>query len=228
MGDRRLDLTAANGKPIPYDGWVEVTFNLPGNDDPNLAIRVPFLVSCVSLVRPILGVIVIEELILGQESEIEVIAIIVKLLREAMQIENDKAEAIVNFVQTQEPVHDNGLVRVGRHDVIVHPGQVVHIKCKVPAGFTESVVLFEVNHPDLRLDQLDIGDGLVEVHHTQRPYVEIPVCNYTQHNITLGNFTVLGNIQPINKIVETDQSDCIEVQNVNSLVPVGEDEEDNG
>lgn len=107
-------------------------------------------------------------------------------------------------------------------------GQVVHIKYKVPADFTESVALFEVNHPDLRLDQLDIGDGLVEVHHIQRPYVEIPVCNYTQHNITLGNFTVLGSIQPIDKIVETDQLDCIEVQNVNSLVPVGEDEEDNG
>lgn len=65
LGDRELDLTAANGEPIPYDGWVELTFNLPGNDDPNLAIRVPFLVSRVSLVRPILGFNVIQELILS-------------------------------------------------------------------------------------------------------------------------------------------------------------------
>ena len=84
MGNRELDLTAVNGEPIPYDGWVELTFNLPGNHDPNFAIRVPFLVSCVSLVRPILRYNVIQELILGQESGIEVVAIIAKLLREAM------------------------------------------------------------------------------------------------------------------------------------------------
>lgn len=226
LGDRELDLTAANGEPIPYDGWVELTFNLPGNDDPNLAIRVPFLVSCVSLVRPILGFNVIQELILGQEGGIEVVAIIAKLLREAMQIENDKAEAIVNFLQTQEPIHGHARVRVGRHDVVVHPGQVVRIKCKVPADFTPTVALFEVNHPDLRLEPLDLGDGLVEVHHTKRPYVEIPVCNHTQHNITLDNFTVLGSIQTIDKIVETDQTDSIEVNTVNSPVPAGEDDKD--
>lgn len=55
LGDRELDLTTANGEPIPYDGWAELTFYLPGNDDPILAIRVPFLVSQVSLARPIVG-----------------------------------------------------------------------------------------------------------------------------------------------------------------------------
>lgn len=64
LRDRKLDLIAANGEPILYDGWVELTFNLPGNDDPNLTIRITFLVS---LVRLLLGFSVIQELILGQE-----------------------------------------------------------------------------------------------------------------------------------------------------------------
>lgn len=81
-GDRELDLIAANGEPIPYDGWVELTFNLPGNDDPNLAIRVPFLVSQVSLARPIVGFNVIKELILGQEGGMGVVSVIVQLLEE--------------------------------------------------------------------------------------------------------------------------------------------------
>lgn len=55
LGDGELNLTAANGEPIPYDGRVELTFNLHGNDDPDLAIRVPFLVSQLSLTRPIVG-----------------------------------------------------------------------------------------------------------------------------------------------------------------------------
>lgn len=81
LEDRKLDLTAANVEPIPYDGWVELTFNLPGNDDPNLIIRVPCLVSSVSLVRPIVGFNVIRELILGQEGGMEVVALIVELLK---------------------------------------------------------------------------------------------------------------------------------------------------
>lgn len=220
MGDRELDLTAANGEPIPYDGWVELTFNLPGNEDPNLAIRVPFLVSCVSLTRPILGFNVIQELILDRESGVEVVAIIAQLLRNAMQIGGEQAEAIVNAVQTQEHTHDDALVRVGRRDFVVHPGRVVRVRCRVPADFTSPVALFEVNHSDPRLEQLDLGDGLVEVHHTRLPYVEIPVYNYTQHSIPLNRFTVLGSIQSISKIVETDQTSNIEVSSVNLPVSV--------
>lgn len=136
IGSGGLDLTAANGRQIPYDGWVELTYNLPGNDDLNLTIRVPFLVSRVNHVTPLLGFNVSQELILGQESEIKAVAIIVRLLREAMQIENDQAEAIVNFVQTQESTQSDAVVRVARQDVVVRPDCVVLIKCKVPADFT--------------------------------------------------------------------------------------------
>ena len=226
IGSRPLDLTAANGGQIPYDGWVELTFNLPGNEDPKLAIRVPFLVSRTSLVRPILGFNVIEELILGKEGDIEVVAVIGKLLREAMQIENDQAETIVNLIQTSDPDQRHAVVRVGRQDIVVHPGHVARIKCKVPADFTSSVALFEVNHPDQRLEELDIGDGLVEVHHVRQPYVVIPVGNHTQHSVTLNNFTTLGSIQPIDKVVETDQMDSVEISNVDLPAPVDEDNSD--
>lgn len=214
IGSQPLDLTAANGGPIPYDGWVELTFNLPGNEDPNLAIRVPFLVSCASLARPILGFNVIEELILGHESDIEVVAVIGQLLRGAMQIENEQAETIVDLIQTPAPDQRHAVVRVGRQDIVLRPGHVTRIKCKVPADFTSTVALFEVNHPDTRLEELDIGDGLVEVHQVKQPYIEIPVGNHTQHNVTLNNFTALGYIQPIDKIVETDHMDSVEISNV--------------
>lgn len=220
MGDRTLDLTAANGESIPYDGWVELTFNLPGNEDPSLAIRVPFLVSHVSLARPILGFNVIQELILGHEGGVEVVAIIAQLLRSAMQIEEEQAEAIVSVAQTREHAHGDALVRVGRRDFVVHPGHVSRVKCRVPVDFTSIVAMFEVNHSDSRLEQLDLGDGLVEVHHTRWPYVEIPVCNHTPNSITLSRFTVLGSIQPISKIVETDQANNVEVNSINSPASV--------
>ena len=86
------------------------------------------------------------------------------------------------------------------------------------------MALFEVNHPDLKLEELDLGDGLVEVHHTRRPYVEIPMGNHTQQNIKLDHFTVLGSIQPICKIVETDQADSVEVNVDDSPVPDGRED----
>lgn len=226
IGSRPLDLTAANGGPIPYDGWVELTFNLPGDEDPNLAIRVPFLVSCASLARPILGFNVIEELILGQEGDIEVVAVISQLLRGALQIENERAETIVDLIQTPDPDQHHAVVRVGRQDIVVRPGYVTRIKCKVPADFTSIVALFEVNHPDTRLEELDIGDGLVEVHQVKQPYIEIPVGNHTQHNGTLNNFTALGCIQLIDKIVETDHMDSVEINNVDLPATVDEDNSD--
>lgn len=169
MGDGALDLAAANGEPIPYDGWTELVFDLPYNDNPDLTLRVPFLVSHVSLTRLILGFNVIQELILGQEEGTEAVTVIAKFLKDAMQIENDKAEAIVNYVQTRETAHVHALVRVGRQGIVIHPGCVARIKCKIPSDFSVSVALFEAGNPDPKLEQLDLGDSLVEVHHTNQP-----------------------------------------------------------
>lgn len=129
------------------------------------------------------------------------------LLKGAMQIETEKAEAVVNFIQADKKANKSEQVpiKVGHNDIIVHPGQIAHIKFPVPTSFTQNVALFELCTDDPRLEELDLGDGLVEVHHTERPYVEIPVGNTTKHNVILASRTALGSIQPIDKIVETDQ-----------------------
>ncbi len=40
-----LRVYAVNGDALPFDGWVALTVNLMGNEDPNLSITEPFLVS---------------------------------------------------------------------------------------------------------------------------------------------------------------------------------------
>lgn len=57
-----LDVYAANGHPILYDEWAELTVNLTGNDNPNLAMQVPFLVSHLPLLQPLLGANVLYEI----------------------------------------------------------------------------------------------------------------------------------------------------------------------
>ncbi len=36
-----LSVSAVNGDPLPFEGWLELTVNLPGNDDPSLLFRCP-------------------------------------------------------------------------------------------------------------------------------------------------------------------------------------------
>ncbi|KAL1269488.1 hypothetical protein QQF64_031777 [Cirrhinus molitorella] len=126
-----------------------------------------------------------------------------------MEIENDQAKAIVNFIQTQKP--SNVLckpVRVGLQDVLIPAGQVAQVKCKVPEDFdlSDPFLLFEYNQENPKLDQLDLGDGLLEVCRTKRSIIRVPVGSYTKHDILLPRQTALGNIQPIAKIVETNQT----------------------
>lgn len=53
--DNTLDITAANGKTMPYIGWVEVTFKLASDRAPETEIIVPTLVINASLARSIIG-----------------------------------------------------------------------------------------------------------------------------------------------------------------------------
>lgn len=52
--EEELKVYAVNGDIIPFDGWIALTVNLKGNENPNLSIAVPFLVSSIALERPIL------------------------------------------------------------------------------------------------------------------------------------------------------------------------------
>lgn len=97
-----LDLYPASGQSIPHDGWLELTVNLTGNDNPNLAIQVPFLVSQLPLPQPLLGANVLQEMINGQESSAEAQATVTSLLRKALSVEEEQGKAMVTFIQVQK------------------------------------------------------------------------------------------------------------------------------
>ncbi|KAI3351083.1 hypothetical protein L3Q82_005600 [Scortum barcoo] len=188
MGEYDLNVLAANGETIPYDGQVD-------------------------LLRPLLGFNVIQEIILGQGDGMEALPAICSLLKGAMQIETEKAEAVINFIQAERKTNssEQTSVKVGHRDIVVCPGQIAHLKFPVPVSFTQTVALFELCTDDPQLEELDMGDGIVEVHHTEKPFIEIPVGNTTNHDVVITSRTVLGSIQPINKIVETDQTGDVQV-----------------
>ncbi|KAK7880665.1 hypothetical protein WMY93_032696 [Mugilogobius chulae] len=201
--DDDLNVQAVTGDSVPYDGWVEVVVNLEGNNDPDKSIRVPFLVSRLKIEIPIVGFNVIHEFIKDNGGNYKLI----ELIGRAMGIEVTAVKAYVSFIQTQKrPIDESATVKVGFKSVTVYPSQVAYIKCRVPESIssTESLVLFEPMFNCAHLEPLSVGAGLLEIQKTDRPYVKIPVSNYSKQSVTLPSLTVLGSIEPIAKIVETD------------------------
>ncbi|KAK0146685.1 hypothetical protein N1851_013968 [Merluccius polli] len=197
-----LEVYAANGQPIPYDGWVELTVNLTGNDYPDLTVQTPFLVSQLSLSQPLLGANVLEQVIKRQESSGAAVATLLGLLRRAFGMEEEQVTAMVNYIQVpQKPFCDPATVRVGRDNTVIPAGKAVHVWCRVPLNFdtSDSLVLYEPAEEHPILGQLSVGAGLLEINHTQRPHIRVPISNHSKHEITLPKRTPLGVIQHVTK-----------------------------
>ncbi|KAJ8007710.1 hypothetical protein DPEC_G00096990 [Dallia pectoralis] len=209
IGDEdELRVYAVNGDVLPFDGWVALTVNLMGNEDPSLSITVPFLVSSLALERPLLGFNVLEEMI--QEQPEKLISTLVVLLCKALCIPAEKAELMVNFIQTSKPLVECGRLRTGRQDILIPAGQVAWVKCQVPPHMSTSdaVVLFEPEDNNVQLTELDVGEGLLEFQNPRKPYVAVPVGNNTKHAITLPRKTALGSIHCVDKVIASDSPEA--------------------
>lgn len=205
-----LDLCAANGQPIPYDGWVELTVNLPGNTDPNLTMEVPFLISQLPLPQPLLGANVLQGMINSHKCDADAHTMILSLLRKALGVEEEQARAMVNFINLQkESNHSITTIRVGKENVYVPPGKTVNVRCKVPSTFDISnpVVLYEPLEDSATLEQLSVGEGLLEISNTKQPFVRVPISNHTNQVITLPKRSQLGSIQHVAKVLEPGEQD---------------------
>ncbi|KAI3360582.1 hypothetical protein L3Q82_002451 [Scortum barcoo] len=170
MGPKALNVLAVNGEPLPYDGWMEVMVSLPHNSDPNLVIQVPFLVSSMPLVRPLIGFNVVEQLILGTKDGADLLPTLLSQLARL------------------------GLLGVKYQPHLTHRSH--------PCSFEPSE-----NNPQLQ--QLDVGDSLIEVCHEKAPYVKVPIGNHTKHDVTLPSRTVLGSTESVVKVVQTDELDPV-------------------
>lgn len=209
IGDKALSVLGVNGQPLPYDGWVGVMVSLPENSDPNLTVQVPFLVSSVPMDCPLIGFNVIEQLILGPNASTNLIPTIVSLLRSAMNLQDDTATALVNFIQTKltsDNVVSQSVLKVGLYDVVIPAGQVKYVKCKVSStvDMSNPLVLFEPTESNPQLQQLDVGNSLLTVCDARVPYVKVPIGNHTKHDVTLTGRAALGTIEPIAGVVQTD------------------------
>jgi len=94
-----IDLRAANGTVIPYEGWIELTFRL-FDKNPNCVLTVPFLVISSNLDSPLIGYNVIEEVVKMKSDSLEDDSLSNSLTNSFVGVTNQTAETLVNFFQS--------------------------------------------------------------------------------------------------------------------------------
>ena len=203
LNDKGLDLKAANGTEIPYEGWIEVSFKLMTSDDKH-GMSVPFLISTEAMDHPIIGYNVIEEIVRNPASEPpnNYEETLVNVLSSSLPDANQEdVNALIGLIRTNTP-SELCSVKVTKRNVIVPKNETIAVTCSVNTGPTESrlPVLFEPDVESPWSSGLEVPETLVTIRGGASSPVRIQVRNTTDHDITLRNRTVLGKLQLVKSV----------------------------
>ena len=190
-----LNVTAANGTPIPYKGWAELRFTLSKYNEP---IIVPFLVSQESIDLPLVGFNVIEECMKIDRCETD-------LSNVFPSVPSENISSLIDLIKTNNEA-EFCCLKTGKKDHLIKRGQSFHVSCRLNHGPVETAapVLFE---PD-ELANLPFGISINETLFTIKPgkssKVKIEVVNNSKHDILLPRRSVLGRVELIQSVTELD------------------------
>ncbi|KAJ8014395.1 hypothetical protein DPEC_G00039780 [Dallia pectoralis] len=134
LGPGTLTGRAVNQTVIPFESWVEVTFQLGTDKTTLLELEVPILVCGDTGVaeEPIIGYNVIEHLLnSGVERPAKVKT---KAMSTALSCDRKKAEVLLNLVGSQDVGFSDGVVKVGRSVTKIPAQQARAVKCHIKTG----------------------------------------------------------------------------------------------
>jgi len=198
LGDKSLELKAANGTEIPYAGWVDINFELCNDHAHHISI--PFLVSTLSLDMPIIGYNVIEEIVKRSPGNIE------KTLMSALSASFNKKISpnipkLVNFLQSTKKQELCDL-RTIKKDVVIPKSSFVTVTCRANTSYIDerTPAYFEPDPLRSWPSGLEINETLVTLQPGNSSRIDIEVYNDTQHDITLKGRTILGQLQLVTSV----------------------------
>lgn len=200
-----LNAHAVNQTPIPFSGWVEITFKLPSETAKQLELLVPVLVSDEDGVaeQPIIGYNVIEHVLArGIEPPCDV----TEAVSAAFSFDCKKTEVFLKVMRSGDDGLGEGMVKAGREVTSIPAGQTRTVKCSVRAGTLpdQQDVLFDPCPPIQLPEGLKMEKGVVRLQRGSWSRVTIPVTNNTTHDILLHPRTILGQTQRVKTICPAD------------------------
>ena len=194
-----LNLTAANGTPIPYKGWVEARFRLNREDEKE--ITVPFLVTPEQLEQPIIGYNVIELFLQEGENYSENLSVAHHIVSSFNNVGVKDAEQLINIIQR----NDGELfcqVKTSKRHITIPKKATKTVPCRANTGTIENTtpVLFEPDEKQEWPPGLIVHETLTSVKRGKSTIMQVQVTNDTMHDIVLPGRTVLGSLELIRSV----------------------------
>lgn len=121
--EQDLDLRAANGTTIPFDGWVELELQMKTLET-SLQLSFPALVTSDQLQQPIIGYNVIQMVV--QLSGGDASSIVGEAIK---SLEPTRAQKLVNLIQTNDP-EEISIIKSGRNDVTIPSHSNTGVPCQ--------------------------------------------------------------------------------------------------
>lgn len=196
--DQPLEVSAANGTTVPFDGWAYVDLQIRSKSHGHIDIQVPILISQSCVNGPLLGSNVIAEMIKQNKEQVDITAI----LKEAMSLSEQTVETLISILQILSPDETPSPcpVRVGKKGLTIPAGQICEVRCRVRAWPQGGTMLFEPSLENNCPEGLDPLPTLVDVPSGSSKIAKIPLQNFTKHDIYLPQRTILGTIEGISEV----------------------------
>lgn len=102
LTDGPLEVSAANGTDVPFNGWMDVTLEILSASQGSVAVQVPMLVGQNCVGCPLLGSNDMAEMITGHSEQQDSVNVIT-LLKEALNLSDDTAEALACVLKVRQP-----------------------------------------------------------------------------------------------------------------------------
>lgn len=190
LGEETLTILAANDTPIPYIGWIEVSFRLDSDPHMKSDLQVPMLVSTDPAVasEPIIGYNVIERVINRNEEKTKGgRKQLAHGVSKAFAITMRTAQNVVELVQNRVPGQETGVVHTGGKRVRLPAYQVttVHVRAHVGYQGKGQDMFFSPDVANPSPEGVGLHEVLLRVPDRKIPYVPIPRTNSTDHTIYL-------------------------------------------
>ena len=204
--DVKLNLTAANGTLIPYEGWVSIGFKLATAQHATQQLDVPFLVAKEGVECPIVGYNVIELIVKESASEAANDPIIEIMQGTFLESRGDSVNALISMIQASDTEDELCVIRTPKKNTVVPAGQTVKVACRANTGpiHERTPVLFEPDTSGQWPDGLDVSEGLMYVKQGNCSQVKVTVHNHSKHGISLHGRTTLGYLQAVKSVTAVD------------------------
>ena len=204
-----LELRAANDTPVPFNGFVELDFELMNGSEENM-LKVPFLVTHTKIANPIIGYNVIQEVVKSssyssKDNDVNNIAFVNSVKESFQQATNKTVQNMLDII-LEEKVDELTIIKSPKRVVVLPAKQLSKVTCRGNAHTfdAKTQVLFIPEENSTLPSCLEIKETLCSLPKGKSFRLNIEINNPTEHTITLNSRTVLGRVELVKSVTPLD------------------------